>query len=196
MPTTICLMFTLLAMAGTAPAAVRLTEETANGHTVYRLENGRVNLVISPHRGGAVTSYRDKLGDNVELVPQILRTGLGLDHFQAQRWPGELLEVPYLSRVVTQTAAACVVEVRRQVTGAWENIPHEKLRDVQLVKTYTLRADSPALRCDVILTAPPHASPVVDYWQQAVAYPGGQYEPARASRTAPSPNAPPARRIS
>ena len=85
----------LLPVAACAAEPITLTEEQVAGHTVYRLENYRVSLLIAPARGGAVTSYRDKLGDNVELIVQRPNNGLCMDHFQSQSWPGELLVGQY-----------------------------------------------------------------------------------------------------
>ncbi|NQU39756.1 MAG: hypothetical protein HQ523_07370 [Lentisphaerae bacterium] len=167
-------------------AGVRLTEEPVDGATTYRLENERVSLVINPQRGGAVTSYRDKGGDNVELVAPGKPYGMCMDHFQEQNWPGELMDVPYDARIVTQDADACAVEVSRRVTGDYRGDVNEKLKDIQLVKTYTLRADSPALRCEVVVSAPANRPSSGAYWLQSIAYPGGAYESRRDFSYRPS----------
>ena len=168
----------LLAIAGAvaASAAVTLKEETVDGKPAYRLENYRVSLVITPSRGGAVTSYKDRLGGDVELIPPGARNGLAMDHFQCQPWPGELLDAGYEGRIVKQAPDECAVAVTYRVPGRWEATEYPKLAGVLLEKTYTLRDRSPALEVKVKLTAPPKSSTLVDYWLQNVFFAGGQFD--------------------
>lgn len=157
-----------------------------DGHEVIRLENYRVQLVITPARGGAVTSYSDKLAP-AELILQQPFSGLCMDHFQEQGWPGEFLEVPYEYKIVSQTPEVASVMVWRRATGIWrEKLANPKLSDLLLEKTYTLRADSPTLTCEVKLTAPPEQSKVFSYWLQNVMFAGGDYDPATDRTFRPS----------
>ncbi|NCO36945.1 MAG: hypothetical protein GW893_24195, partial [Armatimonadetes bacterium] len=78
-----------------AHAAVSLTTGDKDGNTRYRMDNGRVSLVVDPSKGGVVVSYKDKLGGDVELIPDQSPHGLGIDHFQSQYWPGEMLGAKY-----------------------------------------------------------------------------------------------------
>ncbi|MEI8079744.1 MAG: hypothetical protein WCH61_08990, partial [bacterium] len=82
-----------------AHAAVTVKEEAIDGKPAFRLENYRVALLILPAQGGAVVSYKDKLGGNIELIPPGVHNGLCLDHFQCQPWPGELLDTPYDGKI-------------------------------------------------------------------------------------------------
>ena len=159
-------------------APVKMTEEQMDGRTVYRLENYRVNLVVDPARGGAVVSYKDKLGGNVELIPKADFSGLGLDHFQAQSWPGELLEVPYEATVIQNSPTECILQVTRVATGEFQLARSPELEGVLLEKRYSLKADSPALECRVKLTAPAKSSSTLAYWLQNVFWSGGTYEAA------------------
>jgi uncharacterized membrane protein len=164
----------LIAFGSSRAAEVRMTEETRAGAVCYVLDNGRVALTVAPAAGGRVAAYRDRLGGDVELVPA--DGGLCLDHFQSQVWPGELLAAPY--EVVRRDARpdVCTLTLRRAVSGRWNNDEDANLKDLVLEKTYELRADSPALGCRIRLTAPPKASKLFAYWQQHIAFAGGQYD--------------------
>ena len=155
---------------------VKLTEESANGGTVYRLQNYRVNLLIDPARGGAVVSYKDKLGGNIELIQQAKYGGLCQDHFQAQPWPGELLEVPYVASVIKESSEECVVQVSRESSGTFLGEHYPSLEGVLLEKQYSLKAGSPALECRVKLTASAKNPSTLAYWSQNVFWAGGTYE--------------------
>ncbi len=157
-----------------------------DGHDVIKLENYRVQLVIDPSRGGAVTSYSDKLAP-AELILQKPHNGLCMDHFQEQSWPGEFLEVPYEYKIVSQTPEAASVMVWRKATGIWhDKLANPKLSDVLLEKTYTLKADSPTLTCSVKLTAPEDQAKVFSYWLQNVMFAGGDYDAATDRTFRPS----------
>ncbi|MCG2661195.1 MAG: hypothetical protein L6437_13235 [Kiritimatiellae bacterium] len=157
-------------------AEVKMSEESVDGKKVFRLENYRVNLVISPERGGAVVSYRDKLGGNVELIQQTKYGALCMDHFQAQSWPGELLEVPYEAKVIKNEPGECVIQVSRTATGSWGGSEYPELAGIILEKTYILKADSPALESRVKLTAPAKSSKLAAYWSQCIFWAGGTYD--------------------
>ncbi|MCG2659168.1 MAG: hypothetical protein L6437_02845 [Kiritimatiellae bacterium] len=73
-------------------AEVTLTPEDVEGSACFRLDNGRVALVVDPSRGGAVISYKDKLGGDVELISAKPPRGLCHDHIQSQGWPGEMFD--------------------------------------------------------------------------------------------------------
>ncbi len=167
----------LLTAAVAAAAPVTLTRVDEGGHPVLKLSNYRVRLTIDPTRGGAVTSYSDQLAP-AELVLPHEFNGLCLDHFQEQAWPGEFLEQPYECQVVQETPELVQVMVSRRASGVWRSkLPDPKLAGLLLEKTYTLRADSPALTCEVKLTAPPDGSRVFSYWLQDVMFAGGDYDP-------------------
>jgi len=173
------------ALAGAAEA-VTLTVIDQDGHPVIKLENYRLQLTIDPTRGGAVTSYSDKLAP-AELVLQKEFNGLCLDHFQEQLWPGEFLEQPYEYRIIQQTPELAEVLVWRKASGVWRGeLADPKLSGVLLEKTYCLRADSPALTCTVRLTAPPDQPKVLSYWLQNVCFAGGDYDPVTDRTFRPS----------
>ncbi|MHB9025992.1 MAG: hypothetical protein ACYC7E_17775 [Armatimonadota bacterium] len=167
----------LLASAALA-AAPTISKVEKDGKVLYRMDNGRINLLVNPADGGAVTSYRDRLGGDAELIDQgRYADGLCRDHFQTQFWPGEMYHARYEVLEPTQDAAACMLTLRYQVTGNWQTTIGDKdLKGLVLEKTYRLRADSPALECRVKLTAPPNESKLFAYWQQHIFYAGGQYD--------------------
>ena len=75
----------------------------------------------------------------------------------------------------------------RKSTGAWDNkVVDNKIAGILLEKTYTLRADSPAVTCTVKLTAPPDEAKVFSYWLQDVFFAGGDYDPATDRTFRPS----------
>ncbi|MHB9132517.1 MAG: glutamine amidotransferase [Armatimonadota bacterium] len=162
----IMLQITVTALAGSAQEPVMLKTDTNAGRDTITLRNYRVSLVITPARGGAVTSYSDRLAP-AELILQKEFSGLCLDHFQGGGWPGEFLEAPYESKIVKQSPDEAQVIVWRKAKNG-----------ILLEKTYSLRADSPALTCTVKLTAPPDESRSVAYWLQNICYAGGSYDEA------------------
>ena len=159
-----------------ARADVSLTKEDKDGKPCYRLDNGRVSLVVDPSQGGAVISYKDKLGGDVELVSDKPPRGLCIDHFQSENSPGEMFDAKYEVTGQKNDPQACVLALRYHVTGQYGGSEDEKLKDLLLEKTYTLRADNPALECRIKLTAPKKENKLFSYWQQHIFFAGGQYD--------------------
>lgn len=153
------------AAASSAAEPVSLTMKKVAGREAIALRNYRVRLVITPARGGAITSYVDALAPT-EIVLAKEYNGLCMDHFQGHGWPGEFLEAPYELKIVKRSPDEARVLVWRKANNG-----------ILLEKTYTLRADSPAIVCEVKLTAPPTQSRTVAYWLQNVCYAGGDYDP-------------------
>jgi len=167
-----------------APVSVSVAQQ-ANVEVV-KLENYRVELVITPSRGGSVTSFVDKMA-RAELVLQQPYSGLCMDHFQEQNWPGEFLEAPYEYKITKQDAQEVQVAVSRKASGIWhDKLANRKLSDILLEKTYTLSADSPVLSCTVKLTAPADEAKVFSYWLQNVFFAGGDYDAATDRTFRPS----------
>jgi len=163
----VAVMF-LAGSAGLSSAAepVTLTMANVDGQDTIALRNYRVRLVITPARGGAVTSYADALAPTEIVLPKKFN-GLCMDHFQGGGWPGEFLEAPYEFKILENTPAQARVLVWRTAENG-----------ILLEKTYTLRTDSPALACEVKLTAPADEARTVAYWLQNICYAGGDYGPA------------------
>ena len=182
-PVGLCVSLVLSLLSGYAHAAVTLNEIKADGKTAYALANERVELVIDPSRGGAVTSYKDKRGGHVELIHNY---GLCLDHFQAQPWPGELLGAAYEAKVIERSPKRCMIALSYRVKGSWREVAYPKLEGLLLEKTYELRAGSPALTCTVRVTAPKAESKLFAYWVQNVFFAGGTYDMAHDVTFRPS----------
>ena len=181
-PRLLILTVAALALPFPARAAVSLTMETQAGSTCYRLDNGRVSLLIAPDQGGAVISYKDRLGGDVDLISHKSPRGLCLDHFQSQHWPGEMLSAKYEVTGQQADPQACSLSLRYVLTGKTGDGSGEDVKGVTLEKTYLLRADSPALECRIKITAPEKESRLLAYWQQHIFFPGGQYS-ATADKT-------------
>ncbi|MFA6293750.1 MAG: hypothetical protein WC637_18325, partial [Victivallales bacterium] len=171
--------FFALLCAGTIVAAdqVRLSQETRDGVEMIKLENYRVSLAITPARGGAVTEYSDKQAPGNIILPNKY-WGLFMDHFQEQPWPGELLEKPYEFKIISQTPEEAKVKVWTKsvgITGS-EKTANKKISGILLEKTYTLKADSPALSCEVKLSTPQDESKTCAYWIQHVYRAGKEFD--------------------
>jgi uncharacterized membrane protein len=162
--------------AGPARADVSLTAEDQDGRVCFRLDNGRVSLVVDPSQGGAVISYKDARGGGVELISDQSPRGLCIDHFQSQYWPGEMFAARYEVAAQKNDPQESVLALRYTVTGQWMGREEERLKDLVLEKTYTLRTDSPALECRIKITAPQKDSKLFAYWQQHIFFAGGQYD--------------------
>jgi len=172
------LLAALAPMAAHAAEPVTVTVTKVDDKDVIQLENYRVRLRISPARGGAITSYSDKLAP-AELILQKRFQGLCMDHFQEQNWPGELLEVPYDYTIVKQTPEEVVLTLKRVASGIWQGkLANKLLSNITLEKTYLLRADSPAVICRVKLSVPADEPKVFSYWIQHVFFAGGDYDAA------------------
>ncbi len=173
--TAILLIYTYSAAA----EPVKLTQEKQNDLDVIKMENYRVSLAITPARGGAVTEYSDKLAPGNIVLPTKY-WGLFMDHFQEQNWPGELLETPYQFEIVSQTPEEAKVKVFFKSTGVWgaEKTANRKISNILIEKTFTLKANSPALSCEVKLTAPEDESKTCAYWIQHVFRAGNEFDPA------------------
>ena len=157
-------------------AQLILKEEPVNGHVMYRLENARLSLLIDPNAGGAIVSCKDRLGGNVELVPEKEPRGIAIDHFQSQPFPGEMYSAVYKVGEVKAGADQASITLQYHVTGTWRGGSDEKLKDLLLEKTYSLSKDCPALKCKVRITAPQNSSTLFAYWQQSIFYAGGSYD--------------------
>ena len=131
--------------AASAQAACRLTFRDADAPVV--LENDLVRVVVTPSRGGTVSSYTLKR-DGVDLTatwsdrPVGQGFGLGVDRFLSQK-PGAKVRdyetSAYAARVVARTPERVAVEVRGRS-------PNHVGKRVEFAKTYSLRAGSTALR--------------------------------------------------
>jgi len=157
-------------------AQLTLKEEPVNGHVMYRLENAQLSLLIDPNAGGAIVSCKDRLGGNVELVPDKEPRGMAIDHFQSQPFPGEMYSASYKVGEVKAGADQASITLQYHVTGTWRGGSDEKLKDLLLEKTFSLSKDSPALQCKVRITAPKNSSTLFAYWQQSIIFAGGRYD--------------------
>jgi hypothetical protein len=166
-----------LTLSVLAAEPVKLTQMKQNDLDVIKLENYRISLTLSPTRGGAVTEYSDKLAPGNIILPN-KNWGLFMDHFQEQPWPGELLEKPYEFQIVSQTPEEAKVKVWTKSTGSasGDKINNKKISNIILEKTYTLKADSPALYVEVKLSAPADESKTCAYWIQHVCRAGKEFD--------------------
>ena len=78
-----------------------------------------MSLVVDPSQGGAVISYKDRLGGDVELISDKPPHGLCYDHFQSQSWPGEMFDAPYEVTERKNEPQAGVLALRYRVSGRW-----------------------------------------------------------------------------
>ncbi|MDD5704802.1 MAG: metallophosphoesterase [Kiritimatiellae bacterium] len=180
------IMAAMALLALQARADVSLVQEDRDGVPCYRLDNGRVSLVVNASRGAAVVSYKDRLGGDVDLISDIPPCGLCHDRFRSQGWPGEMFDAEYEVTERKADPQAGALTLRCRVTGQWGGREDEKLKDLVLEKTYTLRADSPALECRLKFTAPPQEAKSFAYWQQHIVIAGGQYDQVRDKSFRPS----------
>ncbi len=162
-------------------AQLTLKEEPVNGHVLYRLENARLSLLIDPNAGGTIVSCKDRLGGNVELVPDKEPRGIAIDHFQSQPFPGEMYSAVYKVSEVKAGADRASITLQYNVTGTFRAATDEKLKDLLLEKTFSLSKDCPALQCKVRITAPKSSSTLFAYWQQSILFAGGTYDRAAPS---------------
>jgi uncharacterized membrane protein len=162
------------ALAATAQAAGAGAALLDGGDGIV-LSNAMVRLVIDPQHGGRVSSYL-AAATGREIVPPG-RKGVGLftDHLWGQTWPGELFDAPYEAAIVRSGPDAAAVKVWRTVRGDWGG-KQKMLEGLVIEKTYTLRANDPALLCRVAVRNPTAETRLPAYWSQHIFWTGGDYD--------------------
>ncbi len=108
----IVLGISLLCLLSSMPAFTEVTLQQQGNY--YTLENEYVRLRVNTAKGAVIDQYLVK-ASGTQLCPE----GCFLlgDHFWQQLWPGEFLNRPYESRIITQTPEMVTLEVSRISTG-------------------------------------------------------------------------------
>jgi hypothetical protein len=162
------LAWLLLALGCSAPA-VRAGPATAtlvpqgNGQVAV-LENDWIRLTVNPAQGGRVSSFIVKRTGREMVTSK--DSGLLMDHFYEQNWPGEFLYVPYDMAVVEAGPQQASVRVTHLSTGKWGGSVNPGVAGIEVIKTLTLPADRPVVECEVELKNTDTSTKAFTYWQQ------------------------------
>ncbi len=156
------LLVALLAMPSVYAAQATATLVEQDGKKLVVMENDWLRLTVNPAKGGRVASFVAKrLNREMVTSPD---SGLFMDHFYEQFWPGEFLYAPYEVEVVNAGPAQAVVRVTRVSTGNG----NKGISGLRIIRTLTLPADRPVVECQVELKNTETASKAFTYWQQHV----------------------------
>ncbi|HEY3416153.1 MAG TPA: hypothetical protein VGM23_04635, partial [Armatimonadota bacterium] len=172
-------LFVLFCWCAGAHAAATASWTTGlNGGKLVRLENAYLRLDIDPQLGARGAVLIDKKTGKDWMYGQSSREGSGLfmDHFWEQNWPGEFLFTPYAAEILPTTDGTASACFSIASTGKWGPVPQPMLTGLQLRRTITLAADSPVLHVKVQVTNPTADGKVMGYWMQNVLWAGGDRE--------------------
>lgn len=179
----------MLALAGSlvnaAATAKQITDD--KGRVLLRLENPYLQLDFDPQLGARGVTLIDKATGKDWLFGQESREGSGLfmDHFWEQNWPGEFLFTPYQAEIVPTADGSACVRFRVTSTGKWGQTPLPLLSGIELTRTVTLLPDIPVIQVTVQLHNPTAESRVAGYWMQNALWAGGDRENDRYLRPSP-----------
>ncbi len=164
-------------------ASAQMVEQ--QGRKVAVLENDWIRMTVDPAKGGRVSSFIAKRL-NREMITNP-SSGLFMDHFYEQNWPGEFLDVPYEVEVVEAGPTQASVRVSRTSTGNWAGSINAGVADIRIIRTLSLAADRPVVECEVELKNTATASKAFTFWQQHVYRADGDSGPeSRQVMTRPS----------
>lgn len=155
-----------------------LNVEEKNGEIT--VENEKIKCVFSPQRGGIVSSfyYKEWKSNKIkDLIPERKKyMGLFMDHLWGQTWPGELLEVPYSIVSLDKKSDYFSLVLERKVSGLWQGVQQDVIKDLILQKKYLIREDSEVVYCYIKLINNTEHSKLPAYWLQNVFFIGGDYD--------------------
>ncbi|MCM8786283.1 MAG: hypothetical protein NC899_08680 [Candidatus Omnitrophica bacterium] len=144
------------------------------------VENDRIKLVISPKRGGIISSFYYKEWKNnkiKDIIPGKKKyMGLFMDHLWGQTWPGELLEVPYDIVSIDKKNDYFSILLKREISGIWQGVEQEIIKGLILEKKYVIKKDSEIIWCYIKLINNTEKSKLPAYWLQNVFFIGGDYD--------------------
>lgn len=143
-----------------------LSETRTDTEKSVTLENAYVRMTVDMLQGGKVTGFLYKPLNREWLVSG---QALFIDHVWQQIWPGELYAVPYDYTVLERGPERVSVKVTRTLEGRG----NATIAGVQVERTMTLTADSPAVRVEVTLRNPTEGIKTVGYWAQHIFRLGG-----------------------
>ncbi len=155
------------AVSGALAASVEIVPGADGDHVV--LKNALIRLEINPQSGAKGESFQFAPWGNKEIVLQKEYQGLFADHFWQEYWPGQMWAGKYSYEIVSPGPEEVAVTFSYLATD--QGVP--QVAGIQVDKTITLREGSKVVQAHVKLTNTNDDGRSVGYWQQNVAWLGG-----------------------
>jgi uncharacterized membrane protein len=159
----------LLTLAASAFAASIEVVPGADGDHLI-MKNALLRLDIDPNDGAKVESFQFAAWGNQEIITQPKYMGLFADHFWQESWPGQMWAAKYAYKINSEGPD----EVSATFTYLATDKGVPQVAGIRIEKTLTLREGSKVVRDAVVLTNTNTEGRDLGYWQQNVAWLGGE----------------------
>ena len=140
-----------------------------------QMENPYLKLILDPQAGARGAVLIDKSTGKDWLFGHSSREGSGLfmDHFWEQNWPGEFLDATYQAEIMPTSDGSAQARFMVTATGKWGNTETKLLSGLKLTRTVTLLPDSPVVKVKVEINNPTPDNKIMGYWMQNVLWANG-----------------------
>ena len=166
---TVAFALLLLTLSASVFAASIEVVKAADGDHVI-MKNALLRLDLNPNDGAKIESFSFTAWGNQEIITQPRYQGLFADHFWQESWPGQMWAAKYAYKIVSEGPD----EVSATFTYLATDKGVPQVAGIQLEKTITLREGSKVVRDAVVLTNTNADGRDLGYWQQNVAWLGGE----------------------
>jgi hypothetical protein len=160
-------VFTAAAVSSTTAATIQPLPDNPN---IVELKNDLLTVRVDLARGARVASFLYKGFENQDVVFDYAASGgnggLCKDLWTVQGWPGEFDKRKFESKIVSSGPGEVVLQAWTTSTGESRKGIDEKLSDLKLTKTFTLRQGDRALHLNVEITNNGSKGKSPAYWLQ------------------------------
>ena len=170
----LCAIFTIAAVSSTTAATIQPLPDNPN---IVELKNDLLTVRVDLARGARVASFLYKGFENQDVVFDYAASGgnggLCKDLWTVQGWPGEFDKRKFESKIVSSGPGEVVLQAWTTSTGESRKGIDEKLSDLKLTKTFTLRQGDRALHLKVEIANNGSKGKRPAYWfQNAIDFDG------------------------
>lgn len=160
-------VFTAAAVSSSTAATIQPLPDNPN---IVELKNDLLTVRVDLARGARVASFLYKGFENQDVVFDYAASwgngGLCKDLWTVQGWPGEFDKRKFESKIVSSGPGEVVLQAWTTSTGESRKGIDEKLSDLKLTKTFTLRQGDRALHLNVEITNNGSKGKSPAYWLQ------------------------------
>jgi len=144
------------------------------GNITLSISNNYFRIIITPSKGGSITSFVDKATGKEWLSDIITSPGLFYDHVWQQTWPGELFYAPYNFSIEKKDKKECRIKVWKVITGKINEQIDVNIANLLLEKTYIIEDRNPFIKTMIRISNPTEKNKFFGYWMQNIFCPGGK----------------------
>ena len=167
-------VFTAAAVSSSTAATIQPLPDNPN---IVELKNDLLTVRVDLARGARVASFLYKGFENQDVVFDYAASGgnggLCKDLWTVQGWPGEFDKRKFESKIVSSGPGEVVLQAWTTATGESRKGIDEKLSDLKLTKTFTLRQGDRALHLNVEIANNGSKGKRPAYWfQNAIDFDG------------------------